>query len=169
MSLQVLGIHHIPAIAGEPQANIDFYAGMLGLRLVKLTVNYDDPGTYHLYYGDEEGRPGTILTFFPWPGAPSGIKGTGQLTVISFSIPPDSIKFWENRIESHGIPFEGPIVRFGDDVLSFRDPDGLQLELTGSSTEDNRKGWEEGPVPNEHAIRGFCNVTLSEERYESTA
>ncbi len=137
---------------------------------MKLTVNYDDPGTYHLYYGDNEGHPGTILTFFPWPGATKGIKGTGQLTVISFSVPEDAMKFWMNRFESHGIAFERPFSRFDEKVLSFRDPDGLQLELVAKSfTEDGRKGWEDGPIAAEHAVRGYYGVTLSEEGYEKTS
>src|SRR5207245_5556242 len=109
MSLQVLGIHHIPAIAGEPQANIDFYAGMLGLRLVKLTVNFDDPGAYHLYYGDEIGHPGTIMTFFSWPGARRGRRGTGQVGVTSFAVPPGSIEFWQQRLGDAGVPPVSPI------------------------------------------------------------
>src|SRR5712692_11775205 len=126
---EILGIHHVTAIAGEPQQNVDFYTGFLGLRLVKLTVNYDDPETYHLYYGDEAGRPGTILTFFPWPGAPRGMKGTGQVAITSFSIPQGSVGYWVERLSKRGTRFEGPTNRFGDQVISFSDPDNLVLEL----------------------------------------
>ena len=124
---KILGIHHVTAIAGDPQKNIDFYAGLLGLRLIKLTVNFDNPATYHLYYGDELGHPGTILTFFPWPGAPKGRLGNGQLTVTSFSISDGSLEFWMNRLKNHGVTFQGPIKRFNEQALSFSDPDGLRL------------------------------------------
>jgi glyoxalase family protein len=166
---QILGIHHVTAIAGEPQQNIDFYADFLGLRLIKLTVNYDAPETYHLYYGDETGHPGTILTFFPWPGAPKGRKGAGQVTVTSFSIPLASVGYWVERLNKHGIPFEGPIDRFEEQVISFSDPDDLKLELVAHASAEKRNGWSHGPVPQEHAIRGFFGVTLSEEGYERTA
>ena len=169
MPKQILGIHHVTAIAGEPQQNIDFYSGFLGLRLVKLTVNYDSPETYHLYYGDENGHPGTILTFFPWPGAPKGRKGAGQVTVTSFSIPQASVGYWVERLSKHGIRFEGPINRFEDQVISFSDPDDLKLELVAHAGAEERSGWLHGPVPQEHAIRGFFGVTLSEEGYERTA
>jgi len=167
--LSILGIHHVTAIAGEPQQNIDFYAGLLGLRLVKLTVNYDDPQTYHLYYGDEAGHPGTILTFFPWRDAPKGRKGSGQLTTTSFSIPLGSEGYWVERLEKHGIRFTGPTNRFDEEVISFSDPDSLNLELVAHPEAERRDGWDGGPVPKERAIRGFFGVTLSEEGYERTA
>ncbi len=168
MEKGVLGIHHITAVAGDPQGNIDFYAGFLGLRLVKLTVNFDDPATYHLYYGDELGRPGTILTFFPWPGAPKGHIGTGQVTTISFSIPETALNFWTDRLKVQGIPFRGPSARFGETMLSFPDPDGLQLELVAEKT-TMPSVWKEGPVPPEYAVRGFHGVTLTEARQDRTA
>ncbi len=158
---QISGIHHVTAIAGDPQQNVDFYAGVLGLRLVKLTVNFDDPGTYHLYYGDGLGSPGTIMTFFPWPGAPRGIVGLGQVGVTAFSIPTGALDFWRQRLESHGITVQGTDVRFDEQVLVFDDPDGLPLELVGGG-EDVRPGWERGPVPAEHAIGGFHSVALAE-------
>src|SRR5947207_2373095 len=126
---QLFGIHHITAIAGEPQQNLDFYAGALGLRLVKLTINFDDPGTYHLYYGDGIGHPGTILTFFPWPKAPRGRKGTGQVTATSFAVPEGAIPYWMDRLDQHRIAHAAPSERFGEQVLSFTDPDGLGIEL----------------------------------------
>jgi glyoxalase family protein len=169
MSEQILGIHHVTAIASDPQRNVDFYAGVLGLRLVKRTVNFDDPGTYHFYYGDETGTPGTILTFFPWPGAARGRHGTGQLTTTSFAIRPDSMGFWVDRLRSQGLAVEGPSTRFSEEVLEFEDHDGLRLELVADAAVASRAAWEGGPVDPEHALRGFHGVTLSEEGYESTA
>jgi len=154
------GIHHVTAIAGEPQRNVDFYVGLLGLRMVKKTVNFDDPGTYHLYYGDGAGSPGSIMTFFPWAGAPHGRIGAGQLTVTSFSIPAASLGYWTERFVEGGIRFEKPQERFGETILRFSDPDGLRLELVAAG-EDGREGWAGGPVPAEHAVRGFHHVTLA--------
>jgi glyoxalase family protein len=169
MSRGILGIHHVTAIASDPQRNIDFYVGTLGVRLVKRTVNFDDPGTYHFYYGDDKGRPGTILTFFPWPGAPRGRQGTGQLTVTSFSVPSASMGWWIERLQSKGAEIEGPFRRFDDEVLAITDDDGLKLELVASAAGDRQGGWDGGSVPGEHAIRGFHGVTLSETGYELTA
>jgi catechol 2,3-dioxygenase-like lactoylglutathione lyase family enzyme len=159
---RIPGIHHVTAVAGEPQRNIDFYSGILGLRLVKLTVNFDDPTTYHFYYGDNVGHPGTILTFFPWPGAPRGLLGTGQLTTTSFSIPEDSAGYWVERFKNYGVEFRGPIQRFDERVLLFSDPDGLQLELVANKNPKETDEWKEGRVPAEHAIRGFYGVTITE-------
>jgi glyoxalase family protein len=159
MSGVTSGIHHVTAISGEPQRNVDFYVGLLGVRLVKRTVNFDDPGTYHLYYGDGAGSPGSIMTFFPWDGAPKGRIGAGQLTVTSFSFPASSLGYWTERLVESGIRFEKPEDRFGETVLRFPDPDGLRLELVASS-DDRREGWSEGPLPPEHAVRGFHHVTL---------
>lgn len=164
----VLGLHHVTAISSDSQKTLDFYTKILGLRLIKLTVNYDDPSTYHLYFGDEIGHPGTVLTFFPWPGQPKGRKGAGQATNTSFSIPPGSISYWEDRLESQGISVEAPLKRFGDSVLSFQDNDGQGMELAGSKGVEERSGWTQGPVPKEHAIRGFHSVTLLEEVLERT-
>jgi catechol 2,3-dioxygenase-like lactoylglutathione lyase family enzyme len=166
MGQEILGVHHVTAIASDPQRNIDFYTGLLGLRLVKLTVNFDDPNAYHLYYGDALGHPGTILTFFSWPGAPRGRQGTRQLTSTSFSIPEEAIAYWSDRFKQHSVAFDGPSRRFDEQVISFTDPDGLQLELVASL--DERQPWENGPVPAKYAVRGFHSVTLSEEDYEPT-
>lgn len=166
----ISGLHHVTAIAGDPQRNVDFYMGFLGLRLVKLTVNFDDPETYHLYYGDGVGHPGTIMTFFPWPGGLRGRPGTGQLTTTSFSIPEGAVDFWVNRLKEKRIPFEGPTRgRAEEETLGFLDPDGLSVELVAHPGAEARDGWGEGAVPHEHAIRGFQRVTLTEEGYESTA
>jgi catechol 2,3-dioxygenase-like lactoylglutathione lyase family enzyme len=167
MERRIPGIHHVTAIAGDPQQNLDFYTGVLGLRLVKLTINFDDPGTYHLYYGNETGSPGTILTFFPWPDAPQGRLGTGQTTLVSFAIPAASLKFWMEHLKAHKLTFDGPFPRFDEQVLAFADPDHLQLELIATS--GGSEPWRGGSVPVEHGIRGFHSVTLSEEGYESTA
>jgi len=166
---EILGIHHVTAIATNPQCNINFYTGLLGLRLVKLTVNFDDPNTYHLYYGDELGDPGTILTFFPWPSAPYGRLGTGQSTAVSFSIPEEAVEFWMARFKLHRIEFHGPTTRFSDQVLSFADPDGLRLELVTHKEAEDIRAWKDGPIPQEHAIRGFRGVTLSEQNFKATA
>jgi glyoxalase family protein len=162
------GIHHVTAIAGDPQGIIEFYTGILGLRLIKLTVNYDDPTTYHLYFGDETGHPGTILTFFPWPGAPKGLKGSGQAVVTSFSIPEKAIGYWTSRLRAHGVEPRGPVGRFEEKVVSFSDPDGLSLELVASADSSKGKAWERGPVPSEYAIQGFHHVTLSERESKAT-
>src|SRR5260370_18735840 len=127
MNKQILGIHHVTAIAGDHQTNIDFYTNVLGLRLVKLTVNFDAPGTYHLYCGDGAGHPGTILTFFPWPNAPQGRRGTGQVTETAFAIAENAADFWTARLAEQRVAFQGPFERFGEQVISFSDPDGMGI------------------------------------------
>lgn len=136
MESEISGIHHVTAICGDPQANIDFYTSVLGIRLVKLTVNFDDPQTYHLYFGDTSGRPGTILTFFAWPGAPKGWRKTGQVTTVSFSAPSNSLGYWKKRLTSKGVKIETESKRFDDEAIVFYDPDGLQLELVASPKDD---------------------------------
>jgi len=166
----VQGIHHVTAIASDPQRNLDFYVGLLGLRFVKRTVNFDDPHTYHFYFGDGDGSPGSILTFFPWPRARRGRQGTGQVAVTSFAIMPSSLGFWLERLLSHGVRYRGPTKR-GDDeqVLAFSDPDGLMLELVGHPAAAERGAWTGAHgIPAEHAIHGFHSVTLWEERGDAT-
>src|SRR5690242_19083272 len=141
-----MGLHHITAIAGDPQRNLDFYAGILGLRLVKLTVNFDDPGSYHLYYGDETGRPGSLLTFFAWPDGQRGRPGTAQAATVALGIPPVSLGYWIERLLRNQINYTGPTRRFDEQVLSFVDPDGLLLELVASRRSE-KTGWAGGPVP----------------------
>src|SRR5215467_2056984 len=165
----LLGIHHVTAITSDAQRNVDFYTGLLGLRLVKVTVNFDDPGAYHLYYGDEVGHPGTILTFFAWTGIPRGRPGTGQLTSIAFTIPQTSLDYWATRLLSSGIQHQGPRTRLGEQVLSLRDPDGMSIELVAHPRALERPGWAGGTVPAEQAIRGIHSVTVLEEEYEHTA
>ncbi|HEX6434270.1 MAG TPA: ring-cleaving dioxygenase, partial [Gemmatimonadales bacterium] len=158
-----MGIHHVTAIAGDPQRNLDFYAGVLGLRLVKLTVNFDDPGSYHLYYGDEIGRPGSILTFFPWPGGTRGRQGVGQIATVAFAVPPAALGFWIERLISYGIKYEGPTRRFDEQVLAFSDPDGLLIELVASAAALDTAPWSDGPVSSEQAIRGLQGTTIWED------
>jgi len=131
MEKPISGIHHVTAIASNPQMNLDFYTEVLGLRLVKRTVNFDDPGTYHFYFADATGTPGTILTFFPWPGAARGHIGSGQVTVTSFSVPVQSMKFWESRLMQAGVPAEKSGKRLGEEVLVFADP-GCQRHIRNS-------------------------------------
>jgi glyoxalase family protein len=169
MATATTGIHHVTAIASNAQTNIDFYTGVLGLRLAKATVNFDDPGTYHFYYSDYAGRPGTGMTFFIWDGAPHGHPGTGMATTVSFLIPPDAMPYWTDRLESLGIGFDGPWERFDESVISFIDPDGIDLELVAGPIVLNHGDPEFGPVPQEHAIRGFHGVTLTLASYERTA
>jgi glyoxalase family protein len=169
MEQPILGIHHVTAISSDPQRNVDFYTEVLGLRLVKRTVNFDDPGTYHLYFGDETGSPGTILTFFPWPMAARGSPGVGQVEVTSFGVPEQSLGYWEQRLLSAGTPVERSGKRFDGEVLTLADPDGLKLELVANSENAGTgRAWKDASVPAQHAIRGFYSVTLCEQGYEST-
>jgi glyoxalase family protein len=154
------GIHHVTAIAGNARRNLDFYTRVLGLRLVKRTVNFDDPGTYHLYYGDETGRPGTILTFFPWKHVTPERLGVGQTEETAFRVPAASIGFWAHRFVEKGVPHQAPEKRFGETVLPFKDPDGMALALVGTAGAESEPAWSDSEVPAEHAIRGFAGVTL---------
>jgi len=162
------GIHHVTAITADAQKNIDFYCGVLGLRLVKLTVNFDDPGSYHLYYGDELGRPGTIMTFFAWAGAYRGKIGPPQVTVTAFAVPATAVDFWIERLKKLGVETQPIVNRFNERVIAFTDPDGMQLEIIGAADQKSQP-WPAGPVPVESAIRGFHSATISEEGYENTA
>lgn len=162
------GIHHITAVAGDPQRNYQFYAKLMGLRLVKKTVNFDDPTVYHLYYGDESGQPGTILTFFPWEHLQSGQPDRGQAVAVSFSVPTGSKEFWSAYLEEEDINFEPVFERFDKEIIGFQDPDGLHLELVFDPKADSIDGWSDGPIPAEHAIRGIYGVTLAEKSYQST-
>lgn len=165
---QIKGLHHITAIANNAQRNVDFYTKVLGLRLVKKTVNFDDPGTYHFYYGNETGEPGTILTFFPWEGIGQGRNGTGMATEIVYSIPADSLDYWTNRLKQYGADFDEPAGRFGETVLQLRDPDGLNLALTVADKNDTRKGWQHNGMNETNAVKGFKSITLSLRNAEPT-
>jgi glyoxalase family protein len=168
------GMHHVTAICGDPQRNLEFYGGLLGLKLVKKTVNFDDPGSYHLYYGNGVGSPGTLITFFAWIGLPPmatsrGRRGTGQIGSSAFRVPAESIGYWVNRLAAAAVEFDGPEARFGADVLTFRDPDGLELEIVGDPGTGLPAPWERARVPAEHAIRGLHGVSISLLGYEKTA
>ncbi|MGM7721381.1 ring-cleaving dioxygenase [Metabacillus sp. Hm71] len=167
MSKKTMGIHHITAIVGHPQENVDFYAGVLGLRLVKQTVNFDDPGTYHLYFGNEGGKPGTIITFFPWAGARQGTIGDGQVGVTSYVVPKGAMEFWKKRLESFHIPFT-EMERFGEGYLEFDDPHGLHLEIVEREVGEGNP-WTFGGVTPEVAIKGFGGATLLSTQPEKTA
>ena len=162
------GIHHITAIASDPQRNLDFYTQVLGLRLVKLTVNFDDPGTYHFYFGNAAGAPGTILTFFPWPGAKTGLAGNGQVTATAFAVRPAALQFWRTRLSKHGVVVQDDIVRFGEPVVRFRDPEGMPLEIVATESATTADAWQLSDIPEADAICGFHSATLSEVGYEKT-
>ena len=155
----VQGLHHITAIASNPQANIDFYHTILGQRLVKRTVNFDDPGTYHFYYADEVGTPGTVLTFFPWQHMKRGRKGNGEATAVSYNIPSSSLGYWQERLQTHGISLGERQTRFGQELLTFSDPDGMVVELIANDEAATIQVWQDGPIPAQHALRGFHSVT----------
>lgn len=159
--LKLRGIHHITAIATDPQRNLDFYTRLLGLRLVKRTVNFDDPGSYHFYFGDRIGNPGTLLTFFPWPGARRGSRGNGQVVATSFQIPNQAVAYWNERLKEHQVLWEKISNRFDEEVIRFADPDGLLLELIGTgATEPLPDLSYSTAVPNEFALRGLHTPTL---------
>jgi glyoxalase family protein len=171
MDQLITGIHHVTAIAGNAQKNIDFYLGILGLRLLKKTINYDGPDVYHFYYGDGEGNPGSILTFFPYSGLIGGRHGKGMLNTTAFSVSSSSINYWLGRLKHFGVNYKAPQERFeGETVVYFEDEDGLGLELVFNDNDnDTRPGFTHGPLPPEHAIKGFYNVEIWEEGYERTA
>lgn len=166
MEKHTAGIHHITAIVGHPQENVDFYAGVLGLRLVKKTINFDDPGTYHLYFGTEGGKPGSIITFFPWPNAYRGRIGDGQVGITTYAIPVGSLDFWKKRLEKLDVEFQ-IVERFGETSLQFDDPHGLHLEIV-EREEGELNPWEFGDVKKEVAIKGFGGAVLFSSRPEET-
>jgi glyoxalase family protein len=167
----IRGLHHVTAIAGPAQENLDFYAGVLGMRLVKKSVNQDDPGTYHLFYADAEGHPGTDLTFFPWADLAPGRDGYGLSTEVSLAVPPESLAFWSARLERYGAKVSPPEKRFGQRVLPLADPHGLRIALTESADSLGRPftPWERSPVPVEHQIRGLESARLVERDLVETA
>jgi glyoxalase family protein len=166
--VKLSGIHHITAIASDPQRNLDFYTRLLGLRFVKRTVNFDDPQTYHFYFGDRMGKPGTVITFFPWPGARRGTRGNGQVVAASFAVPREAIDYWKSRFKDHGVFCEEISPRFGDAVLRFTDVDGLMLELIGSVRLNDVDLDFESEVPREFALRGFHAPSLEVEKADAT-
>ncbi|RYZ28989.1 MAG: ring-cleaving dioxygenase, partial [Propionibacteriaceae bacterium] len=163
------GIHHVTAIARDPQSNVDFYTRVLGLRLVKQTVNFDAPASYHLYYGDEQGSPSSLLTFFPWPGVSQGRQGAGMTTTTAFSVPGSSLGWWHERLRSLDVDVDAPASRDAEEVLSFRDPNGMVLDLVAAEG-DHRSGWDGvADIPADHAVRGLHAVTLSEQQLDPSA
>jgi glyoxalase family protein len=156
----IKGIHHITAIAGNPQANVDFYTGILGLRLVKKTINFDAPDVYHFYFGDELGRPGTVFTTFPFTGARKGTKGIGELTYTAFSVPINSLDYWIERLKKFGIKVSDKLKRFGHELIRFEDHDSMGIELIANDN-DERVGWSYGQIPLEFSIKGFYGATLN--------
>lgn len=168
MKNNILGLHHITAIANDAQQNLDFYTKVLGLRLVKKTVNFDDPGTYHFYFGNETGTPGTILTFFPWEGIRQGRNGTGMATHIGYALPHGALDFWKERLKKKNILYEEYSV-FGEKLISFRDPDGLQFQFIEGHTSDNREAWTTEDINKDVGLKGFHNVTLTLRRTEATS
>ncbi|HWG89575.1 MAG TPA: ring-cleaving dioxygenase [Candidatus Thermoplasmatota archaeon] len=168
---RVGGIHHVTAIAGDPQENVDFYAGVLGMRMVKRSVNQDDPGTYHLFYADGGAHPGSDLTFFPWAHGAPGRNGTGITNEVVFAVPPGSLDYWGKRLAQHGVAAKGPEDRFGEPTLTFHDFHGLRLALTETEHALERPfdAWVRSPVPEEHQIRGIHAVRLVEKQVDPTA
>lgn len=169
MENRILGLHHITAIANNAQRNYDFYTHVLGQRFVKKTVNFDDPGTYHFYYGNATGLPGTILTFFPWEGIGPGRNGAGMATEISYSVPTDSLDNWVGRFQEFGVTMGEQAERFGERYLPFTDPDGLNLTLIVTKQPDDRPAWETEAIKQDIATRGFQGVTLTLQKIDPTA
>ncbi|MBP9773570.1 MAG: ring-cleaving dioxygenase [Candidatus Peribacteraceae bacterium] len=167
--MNLLGFHHLTAIASDAQRNYNFYTNILGLRLVKVTINFDDPSAYHLYYGDGVGTPGTILTFFIWKNAYAGRAGAGQTIAAALSIPQASFGYWLHRLQEKGVPPLGPFERFGEKFILLKDPDGMTVELVADPEIRTFDAWAEGPVPVEHAVRGLHGITLLETGFEETS
>jgi glyoxalase family protein len=165
----IKGLHHVTAIARDPQRNIDFYRNVLGQRLVKRTVNFDAPDTYHFYFGDEAGSPGGILTFFAWPNMRSGVRGNTGTNAVAYNVPNRSLGFWQEHLKQNGITPKPIEKRFGDDILSFDDPDGMRVELVESTSAAPVHFWEAGPIPQTYALKGFHSVTLWLDEVEPTA
>jgi len=163
------GIHHITALANDPCANVEFYQDVLGQRLVKRTVNFDDPNMHHLYYGDEVGSPGTILTFFPWPGLRRGQRGVGEAAAVAYAVAHDSLAYWRARLAAYDMPATDDGERFGQPVLILEDVDGMPLELVEVESPPPVQLWRGGPIPAEHMLRGFFGVTLRVRAAEPTA
>lgn len=164
----VQGIHHITAVASDPQRNLDFYRGILGQRFVKRTVNFDDPSTYHFYFADQVGSPGTVLTFFPWRSMGRGVRGNGEVGATAYAIRAASVDFWRNRLTQHGVDVQNVGARFGQDVLAFADPDGMAIELIVDDEDASFVPWDNGPIPGEHELRGFHSATLWVDEIDDT-
>ena len=162
------GLHHVTAVTRDPQRNVDFYRNVLGQRFVKKTVNFDAPDTYHLYFADKTGTPGSVLTFFGWTTMKRGIRGTGETTAVAYNIPAGSMGFWQSYLKDQGVDLLPVEQRFGVEVLPFEDPDGMRVELVASSASPDIRHWEDGPIPQAHALSGFHSVTLWLDELEPT-
>ena len=169
MENRILGLHHITAIAGDAKRNLEFYTKILGQRLVKKTVNFDDPQTYHFYYGNETGTPGSILTFFPWQNVRKGYNGSGMATGIGYSVPNNSLEFWADRFKQFNVKHHEVEERFGEKYLAFEDPDGLKIEFIVPEIIDERKSWETNEITGTVATKGFHSVTLTVKNMAPTA
>lgn len=165
----IKGLHHVTAVARDPQRNVDFYRNVLGQRLVKRTVNFDSPDTYHFYFADETGTPGSVLTFFAWPSMKRGVHGNGETNAVAYNVPTGSFGFWQEHLKQNGITPDAIEKRFDQDVLSFSDPDGMRVELIASASKPIAQFWEEGPIPEEYALSGFHSVTLWLDEVKPTA
>ena len=165
----IKGLHHVTAVARDPQRNVDFYRNVLGQRLVKRTVNFDSPDTYHFYFADETGTPGSVLTFFAWPNMRRGVRGNGETNTVAYNVPVGSLSFWEKHLKQNGIVPVGIQSRFNQNVLPFTDPDGMNLELVEVENLPAIQHWEDGPIPREYALHGFHSVTLWVDEVEPTA
>ncbi|MBL8091880.1 MAG: ring-cleaving dioxygenase [Anaerolineales bacterium] len=165
----IQGLHHVTAVARDQQRNIDFYRNVLGQRFVKRTVNFDAPDTYHFYFGDRIGSPGSILTFFAWTNMPRGVRGNGETNALAYKVPQGSLEFWQEHLKKNNVSTNPIEMRFGEKVLSFEDPDSMRLELIESESNSPTKFWEAGPIPQEYALQGFHSVTLWVDELESTA
>lgn len=159
--MNLTGIHHITVLASDAQRNADFYTDVLGLRMVKRTVNFDAPDVYHLYYADAKGTPGTLMTFFPFPHAARGQRGNGEINAVAWHVPTSSLDYWMARLSSKGISFDGTATRFGRPVVTFLDPDGMKIDLVFSDEPPPVQPWHRGPVPEEHQLRTFHGVSMS--------
>lgn len=165
----IKGLHHVTAVTRDAQVNVDFYRNVLGQRLVKKTVNFDSPDSYHFYFADEIGSPGSVLTFFAWPRMRQGIRGNGETAALAYNISSTSVGFWQDYLEGKGITVQPMEQRFGMEVLPFEDPDGMRIELIASEAPSEVQHWETGPIPQAHALNGFHSVTLWLEEIEPTA
>ena len=165
----IKGLHHVTAVARDPQRNIDFYRNVLGQRLVKRTVNFDSPDTYHFYFGDDAGSPGSILTFFAWPTMRRGVHGNGETNAVAYNVPAGSFGFWHEHLKQNGVTTRPVEKRFGEDVLPFDDPDGMRVELVESASAAPVRFWEAGPIPPACALKGFHSITLWLDEVEPTA
>jgi glyoxalase family protein len=165
----IKGLHHVTAVASDPQQNIDFYRNVLGQRLVKRTVNFDAPDTYHFYFADEIGNPGSVLTFFAWPSVRRGMRGNGETNSVAYNVPVGSLSFWQEHLSRNGITPKPIEMRFDENVLAFTDPDGMGVELVETADLPRINFWQEGPIPKEYALHGFHSVTLWLDDVEPTA